>query len=142
MSNWGSFSEKSYEDFTSMLQNPTDFMVVAPALASRAASAPSSFMMDEGYEDEEEDEWDEDYEDEEEDHEANGRMAIGQLRSMAEDIALILGELSYDDQLEAWVAAKITMSKQNLSAVADYLRFSDEYSELWTKAGRTLGELD
>lgn len=108
-------------------------MVVAPALASRAATAPQSFFMDEssdedeeGYEDEDEDEdWDWEDEEEEEQPESNAKMAMGQLRSMAEDIALILGELSYGDHLEPWVFAKITMSKQNLSAVADYVRFSD-----------------
>lgn len=129
MSNWGSFSEESYVDFMDRLQNPVDYMVVAPALASRAATAPQSFFMDESSDEDEEGYEDEDWgwEDEEEEGEpeSNAKMAMGQLRSMAEDIALILGELSYDDHLEPWVAAKITMSKQNLSAVADYMRFSD-----------------
>lgn len=106
------------------LQNPVDYMVVAPALASRAAKAPETFMMDE--EGEEEEDWDWEDEEEEEEPESNAKMAMGQLRSMAEDIALILGELSHGDHLEPWVSAKITMSKQNLSSVADYLRFSDE----------------
>jgi hypothetical protein len=102
-------------------------MVVAPALASRAAFSPSSFMMDEDEDEMEDEEWDDDYEDEEdeEEYESNARMAMGQLRSMAEDIMMILSELTPDENLEPWVAAKITMSKQNLAAVSDYLRFSD-----------------
>lgn len=127
MSNWGSFSSQSYSDFMHQLKNPVDYMVVAPALAARAATAPSSFFMDEdddeGEEDMEDRDWDE--EEEEEDHEPNARMAMGQLRSMAEDIMLILSELTPDDDLEPWIASKITMSKQNLGAVADYLRFND-----------------
>ena len=130
MSNWGFFSEESYLDFMDQLQNPVDYMVVAPALASRAAFAPQSFFLDENEDEDEGDYEDEDWEDsgeedEEEEEETNAGMAMTQLRSMAEDIALILSELTYEDELEPWVFAKITMSKQNLSAVADYLRFSD-----------------
>lgn len=122
MSNWGSFSPESYENFLGEIQSPTNYMVVAPALASRAAMAPSSFFM--GEEEEEEEGYDM-YDDEEEEEESNARMAMGQLRSMAEDIMLILSEMTPDENLEPWVFAKITMSKQNLSAVADYLRFND-----------------
>lgn len=130
MSNWGSFSEESYEDFMDRLQNPVDYMVVAPALASRAATTPQSFFMDESSDEDEEgyadEDWDwEDEEEEGEESESNARMAMGQLRSMAEDIMMILSEITPEDNLEPWVFAKITMSKQNLSAVADYMRFSD-----------------
>lgn len=115
MSNWGNFSEQSYSDFLNGVANPMNRMVVAPALAARAAMAPESFFMNE----------DGNYEEEEEEEESNARMAMGQLRSMAEDIMMILSEMNPDENLEPWIAAKITMSKQNLSAVADYLRFSD-----------------
>lgn len=127
-SNWGSFSPKAYENFMSGIHNPVNHMVVAPALAARAASAPSSFFMNEG-EDEDEEYEPEEWEDEDEEYEGetNAPMAMGQLRSMAEDIMMILSEMSPDDELEPWVAAKITMSKQNLSSVADYLRFREEY---------------
>ena len=127
MSNWGNFSEKSYSNFLNEIVNPSDFMVVAPALASRAAYAPTSYFMNED-EDEDEGEEEEDCyqcEDEGEEEESNSAMAMGQLRSMAEDIMLILSELTPDTYLEPWVAAKITMSKQNLSSVSDYLRFRD-----------------
>lgn len=117
MTNWGSFSPESYDAFLDQLGEPTNYMVVAPALASRAAQSPSSYMMDE-YEDED------DYEDDYEDEDTNASMAMSQLRSMTEDIMLILSELTPEYDLEPWVSAKITMSKQNLSAVADYLRFS------------------
>lgn len=131
MTNWGNFSEQSYSDFLNGISSPTNYMVVAPALASRAAMAPESFFMDEEgeYDDEEEEDYGpygyEDEEDEDEDEETNAAMAMGQLRSMAEDIMLILSEMTPEDNLEPWVAAKITMSKQNLSAVSDYLRFND-----------------
>lgn len=129
MSHWGSFSPKAYGDFLGKLENPTNYMVVAPALASRAASQPSSYFMNEDedeYEDEEE--WEDEYEDEdEEEFDTNASMAMGQLRSMAEDIMMILSELTDGEEIEPWVAAKITMSKQNLSSVADYLRFGRDY---------------
>jgi len=130
MPHWGSFSPDSYESFLNKVDNPVDYMVVAPALAPRAATNPSSFMMDE-QEDDEGDmyDWeDEGYEDEE-DIEPNAGMAMSQLRSMAEDIMSILSEMTPYDNLEPWVAAKITMSKQNISAVADYLRFGSDFSE-------------
>lgn len=127
MTHWGSFSESSYSDFLNEVRNPSDYMVIAPALASRAAMAPKSVFMDEEGEYEDEDEDYGPYGHEDEDEESNARMAMGQLRSMAEDIMMILGEMTPDDNLEPWIAAKITMSKQNLSAVADYLRFNDEY---------------
>lgn len=86
-----------------------------------------------GYDDEEEGPmgygYDGDDDEEEEEFEPNARMAMGQLRSMAKDIMDILSEITPNDYLEPWVAAKITMSKQNLSAVADYLQYNDDYSE-------------
>jgi len=125
MSCWGSFSPAAYHRYVSGDVDPMSGMVVAPALSHRAAHDQRTFMMDE-YEDEgcweEEDE--EGYEDEEEGYEGtNASMAMGQLRAMAEDIMLILGVLSEGEDIEPWVASKITMSKQNLSAVSDYLRF-------------------
>lgn len=119
MGTCGSFSSDAYRAYSNGIQNPTNFMVMGPAMESRTAHTPrSTFMADEPYEGYED-------EDEDEEGESNARMAMGQLRSMAEDIMLILGEMTPDDHLESWVAAKITMSKQNLSAVADYLRFND-----------------
>lgn len=136
MSTCGSFSQDAYKAFTSGMENPTNFMVMGPAAHSRPTTPPSSFFADSdqecgpcGDDDEGEDEgWypeDEDEEGEEEEYEPNAKMAMGQLRSMAQDIMDILSEITPDDYLEPWAAAKITMSKQNLSAVADYLRFSD-----------------
>jgi len=53
-------------------------------------------------------------------------MAIGQLRSMREKIDIMLGLLYPDDNIEPWMAVKITMSAQNLASVADDLRFGAE----------------
>ena len=61
-----------------------------------------------------------------ESHEPNGGMAINQLRVMREKIDIMLGMLYPDDNLEPWMATKLTMSTQNLASVADYLRFGVE----------------
>ena len=61
-----------------------------------------------------------------ESEEPNGAMAIGQLRSMRERIDTMLGMLYPDDNIEPWMAVKITMSAQNLASVADDLRFGAE----------------
>ena len=118
MSCWGSFSPEAYHRFSSGNPNPLNEMVVAPALAHRAAYDKMTFMMDEGE--------DEPYEMEDEyEGDTNASMAMGQLRAMAEDIMLILGALSEGGEIEPWVSAKITMSQQNLSSVSDYLRFGE-----------------
>ena len=58
--------------------------------------------------------------------EANGAMAINQLRVMREKIDIMLGMLYPDDNLEPWMATKLSNSSQNLASVADYLRFGVE----------------
>jgi hypothetical protein len=58
--------------------------------------------------------------------EPNGGMAINQLRVMREKIDIMLGMLYPDDNLEPWMATKLTMSAQNLASVADYMRFGAE----------------
>ena len=58
--------------------------------------------------------------------EPNAAMAINQLRVMREKIDIMLGLLYPDDNLEPWMATKLTMSSQNLASVADYLRFGVE----------------
>jgi hypothetical protein len=58
--------------------------------------------------------------------EPNGGMAINQLRVMREKIDIMLGMLYPDDNLEPWMATKLSMSAQNLASVADYMRFGAE----------------
>jgi hypothetical protein len=58
--------------------------------------------------------------------EHNGSMAINQLRVMREKIDIMLGIIYPDDNLEPWMASKLTMSSQNLASVADYIRFGAE----------------
>ena len=58
--------------------------------------------------------------------EPNAGMAINQLRVMREKIDIMLGMLHPDDNLEPWMAAKLTMSSQNLASVADALRYGVE----------------
>jgi hypothetical protein len=61
--------------------------------------------------------------------EPNGAMAVNQLRVMQEKIAILLNLVHPEDNLEPWMATKLTMSSQNLASVADYLRFGVEFSE-------------
>ena len=58
--------------------------------------------------------------------EPNAGMALNQLRVMREKIDIMLGMLYPDDNLEPWMASKLTMSSQNLASVADALRFGVE----------------
>jgi hypothetical protein len=58
--------------------------------------------------------------------EPNAAMAINQLRVMREKIDIMLGILYPDDNLEPWMASKLTMSSQNLASVADAIRFGVE----------------
>lgn len=58
--------------------------------------------------------------------EPNAAMAINQLRVMREKIDIMLGILYPDDNMEPWMATKLTMSAQNLASVADYMRFGVE----------------
>ena len=58
--------------------------------------------------------------------EPNAAMAINQLRVMREKIDIMLGILYPDDNLEPWMASKLTMSSQNLASVADAMRFGVE----------------
>ena len=62
-------------------------------------------------------------------YEPNAGMAINQLRVMREKIDIMLGMLYPDDNLEPWMASKLTMSSQNLASVCDYMRFGVEFSE-------------
>lgn len=130
MSPCGSFSQDAYNAFENGIKNPTNFMVMGPSLSHHPTYSPRSVFMDEdcdecGYEGDDDDHegWEEE---EENEAEPNARMAMGQLKSMAADIMVILSEITPDDYLEPWVSAKITMSKQNLSAVADYLRYNED----------------
>lgn len=59
--------------------------------------------------------------------EPNGSMAINQLRVMREKIDQLLGMVYPDDNLEPWMATKLTVAGQNLASVADYTRFGAEY---------------
>ena len=58
--------------------------------------------------------------------EPNAAMSINQLRVMREKIDIMLGILYPDDNLEPWMASKLTMSSQNLASVADAMRFGVE----------------
>ena len=58
--------------------------------------------------------------------EPNAAMSINQLRVMREKIDIMLGILYPDDNLEPWMASKLTMSSQNLASVADAIRFGVE----------------
>jgi hypothetical protein len=95
-------------------ENPVDLMT-ARSMTKPQASMPDQFIMSEvpGTEA----------------MEPNAAMALNQLRVMREKIDIMLGMLYPDDNLEPWMAAKLTMSSQNLASVCDYMRFGVEFSE-------------
>ena len=53
------------------------------------------------------------------DHEAS--MARGQLYHIAKDAIKLIQMIDKGDNLEGWVASKITKAKENISVVADYM---------------------
>ena len=53
------------------------------------------------------------------DHEAS--MARGQLYHIAKDAIKMIQMTDKGDNLEGWVASKITKAKENISVVADYM---------------------
>tara|TARA_X000000950_G_scaffold54100_1_gene64598 strand:- start:85 stop:411 length:327 start_codon:yes stop_codon:yes gene_type:complete len=53
------------------------------------------------------------------DHEAS--MARGQLYHIAKDSIKLIKMIEKGDNLEGWVASKITKAKENISVVADYM---------------------
>ena len=53
------------------------------------------------------------------DHEAS--MARGQLYHIAKDAIKMIQMIDKGDNLEGWVASKITKAKENISVVADYM---------------------
>jgi hypothetical protein len=55
----------------------------------------------------------------EHDHEAS--MARGQLYHIAKDSIKLIEMIKKGDNLEGWVASKITKAKENISVVADYM---------------------
>tara|TARA_A100001011_G_C14313067_1_gene846576 strand:- start:1075 stop:1545 length:471 start_codon:yes stop_codon:yes gene_type:complete len=55
----------------------------------------------------------------EHDHEAS--MARGQLYHVAKDAIKLIKMIEKGDNLEGWVASKITKAKENISVVADYM---------------------
>ena len=56
------------------------------------------------------------------DHEAS--MARGQLYHIAKDSIKLIEMIKKGDNLEGWVASKITKAKENISVVADYIESS------------------
>jgi len=55
----------------------------------------------------------------EHDHEAS--MARGQLYHIAKDAIKLIEMIKKGDNLEGWVASKITKAKENISVVSDYM---------------------
>jgi len=55
----------------------------------------------------------------EHDHEAS--MARGQLYHIAKDAINLIKMIEKGDNLEGWVASKITKAKEDISVVADYM---------------------
>jgi len=58
--------------------------------------------------------------------EANGGMAITQLRVAYEKISMMLDMISPDDNLPPWAATKIANAGVALASVCDYIRYGEE----------------
>ena len=131
MSHWGSFSPEAYRAYKYGVENPSNFMGVAPAFDKEPGKNPDSFFMGEGDETDEddyEDDSDYDYEGTDEDNrefEPNGSMAISQLRSMRDNIETILELIGPYTNLSPWMAAKLAESENSMTSVADALQYED-----------------
>ena len=55
------------------------------------------------------------------DHDHEASMARGQLYHIAKDAINLIKRIEKGDNLEGWVASKITKAKENISVVADYM---------------------
>ena len=55
------------------------------------------------------------------DHDHEASMARGQLYHVAKDAIKLIKMIDKGDNLEGWVASKITKAKENISVVADYM---------------------
>ncbi len=119
MSHWGSFSPEAYRAYKYGVENPSNFMGVAPAFEKEPGKNPDSFFMGED---------DEDYEDAAEDDgefEPNGSMAISQLLSMRDNIETILELVGPYTNLSPWMAAKLAEAESSMTSVADALQYED-----------------
>jgi hypothetical protein len=122
MSNLGSFSPEAYRAYKYGVENPSNFMGIAPAFEKEPGRNPDSFFM--GEDDEiNEDDYDTDYENE--DFEPNGGMAMTQLRSMQDNIETILEMIGPYSNLDPWMAAKLAEAEHGMTAIADALQYRD-----------------
>jgi len=122
MSHLGSFSPEAYRAYKYGVENPSNFMGIAPAFEAEPGRNPDSFFM--GEDDEtDEDDYDPDYENE--DFEPNGGMAMTQLRSMQDNIETILEMIGPYSNLDPWMAAKLAEAEHGMTAIADALQYRD-----------------
>jgi len=56
-----------------------------------------------------------------EEKDAEGQMAIGELKVLAQKAQELANMMKEDTQLEAWVQSKITKAKDYISSVHDYM---------------------
>ena len=127
MSNLGSFSPEAYKAYKYGVENPSNFMGIAPAFEKEPGRNPDSFFMSEDDEINEDD-YDSDYENEgqdNEDFEPNGGMAMTQLRSMQDNIETILEMIGPYSNLDPWMAAKLAEAEHGMTAIADALQYRD-----------------
>ena len=126
MSHWGSFSPEAYRAYKYGVENPSNFMGVAPAFEKEPGKNSDSFFM--GEDDEDDYDSESDYEDAAEDDgefEPNGSMAISQLRSMRDNIETILELVGPYTNLSPWMAAKLAEAENSMTSVADALQYED-----------------
>lgn len=93
-------------------ENPVDESVIAPTLRKHPTKPPTAFTLSEPS-------------DKPCGIHTNGGMATSQLKSMLENISVILTLIGPDSNLDPWMASKITEAEHGMTAVADYLKYKE-----------------
>lgn len=87
-------------------ENPLDEASLAPTLKNHPAFPQKTFMLNEC-----------------EEVRVNGPMAIAQLKSMMENITVILSLIGPESNLDPWMASKVAEAEHGMTAIADYLKY-------------------
>lgn len=62
-------------------------------------------------------------------HDHEGRMAVGELSSLAKNVDELRSLIGKEDELPGWVSSYITLASDYMNSVAQYMRHSDEDEE-------------
>ena len=62
-------------------------------------------------------------------HDHEGRMAVGELSSLAKNVEELRHLIGKEDELPGWVSAYITLASDYMNSVAQYMRHDDTDEE-------------